>query len=108
MSDGSESKICSTRRWNAGPANARLFSKKPAPMTGHCAKTLKICLSHSTQRAILSKSRSWMIRSLHGQSWEFHSVEPDHFARFAISRNDRRIYYSLFSSEATIWLLSLK
>jgi Tol biopolymer transport system component len=52
--------------------------------------------------------KMYILDSLTRHSREFHSVEPEYLARFAITRDNRRIYYSLFSTEATIWLLSLK
>jgi len=42
-----------------------------------------------------------------GSSRELQSVEPSGFGSFALSRDNRRLYYSLVSTEADLWLLPL-
>jgi Tol biopolymer transport system component len=70
--------------------------------------THPVWLNDNRRLIYINLGKMYMLDSLARRSWKFHSVEPDHFAKFAISRDNRRIYYSLFSSEATIWLLSMK
>jgi eukaryotic-like serine/threonine-protein kinase len=42
-----------------------------------------------------------------GSKSELHSVEPSGFGSFVLSRDNRRLYYSLVSTEADLWLLPL-
>jgi hypothetical protein len=70
--------------------------------------TNPIWLNDNRRLLYLDMGNLYALDSLTKISRELYSVEPNNFARFALSRDNRRIYYSLFSTEANLWLLSLK
>ncbi|MDQ3755169.1 MAG: hypothetical protein M3371_10615, partial [Acidobacteriota bacterium] len=51
--------------------------------------------------------KMYVLDTVTGRARDLHSVEPNGFGTFALSRDNRRLYYSLVSAEADIWLLPL-
>ena len=52
-------------------------------------------------------TRLYLLDTLTGQRRELYSVAPNNLGRLSLSRDNRRLYYSLFTPEADIWLVSL-
>jgi Tol biopolymer transport system component len=51
--------------------------------------------------------KMYLLDTRTGQRRELYSVAPANFGTLSLSRDNRRLYYSLLSSEADIWLVSL-
>jgi hypothetical protein len=54
----------------------------------------------------LDKGKICLLDSASGQSKELVSATPEEIARrgFAVSTDDRRIYYSVSATEADVWM----
>jgi Tol biopolymer transport system component len=65
-----------------------------------------IWLSDSRRLLYLNKGKIWLLDSANGASKELVSIMPDEIARrgFAISPDDRRIYFSVSSTDADVWM----
>lgn len=65
-------------------------------------------LNDNRQLIFADLGKIYLLDILTKQWREIYSVEPDNLGTFMLSRDNRRLYYSLFSSESDVWLLPLK
>jgi Tol biopolymer transport system component/predicted Ser/Thr protein kinase len=69
--------------------------------------TNPVWLNDNRRLLYINMGKMYLLDSRSGETRDLYSVEPNNFTRFTLSRDNRRIYYSLFSTEANLWLLSL-
>jgi eukaryotic-like serine/threonine-protein kinase len=69
--------------------------------------TEPIWLSDNRRLIYTELTKLYLLDTLTGQRRELYSVAPNNFGRLSLSRDNRRLYYSLFTPEADIWLVSL-
>jgi TolB protein len=69
--------------------------------------TNPVWMNDNRRLLFINMGKLFVIDRLTGETRELYSVEPNSFARIALSQDNRRLYYSLFSAEANLWLLSL-
>lgn len=62
-------------------------------------------LNDNRQLIFADLGKIYLLDSLTKQWREIYSVAPDNLGTFMLSRDNRRLYYSLFSSESDVWLL---
>jgi hypothetical protein len=63
---------------------------------------------NTSKRLISADVGKMYLFDLLTRQWrEIYNVEPNGFGTFALSRDNRRLYYSLVSSEADVWMVSL-
>ena len=65
-----------------------------------------VWLSDNRRLIFADLGKIYLLDILTRQWREIYNVEPSGFGIFALSRDNRRLYYSLVSTEADIWLLS--
>jgi hypothetical protein len=66
-----------------------------------------IWLNDSRRRIRPELGKMLLLDTRTGRERELYNVEPRGFGLVTLSRDNRRIYYSLFSSEANVWMVSL-
>jgi Tol biopolymer transport system component len=66
-----------------------------------------IWLSDSKRLISADVGKMYLFDNLTRQWREIYNVEPNGFGTFALSQDNRRLYYSLVSSEADVWMVSL-
>jgi Tol biopolymer transport system component len=66
-----------------------------------------IWLSDSKRLISADVGKMYLFDIRSGQWRDLYNVEPGGFGTFGLSRDNRRLYYSLVSSEADIWQVSL-
>jgi hypothetical protein len=69
-----------------------------------------VWLSDSRRLMFLDKGRIWLLDSATGATRELVSATPEDVARrgFSISPDDRRIYFSVSTTEADVWMLEFE
>jgi Tol biopolymer transport system component len=66
-----------------------------------------IWLNDNRRLIYVDLGKMYLLDTLTGRERSFYSIDPDNFGTFMLSPDNRRLYFSRFSSEADVWLLSL-
>jgi Tol biopolymer transport system component len=67
-----------------------------------------VWLNDSRRLISVDVGKMYLYDTLSRQWREIYNIEPNGFGTFTLSRDNRRLYYSVISSEADIWMLSVE